>query len=141
MLDLMIATALLQAAAQAGPDRCHAADPGARPAGCVQWRAVGRDERSELFVDPASVRRDGATFDIATRIVFAEPQEEEAMRSGVTLSRFDCAARTWSLRHSAYYDGGGTLIVGGDVTGDEADPQPIPPTGPLAALLTEYCPR
>jgi hypothetical protein len=140
MLDLIIATALAQTAAQPTRDPCHAADPGARPAGCVQWRAVARDERSELFVDSASVRRNGTAFDIATRIVFAEPQEEEGMRSGVTISRFDCTARTWSLRHSAYYDGDGNVIVEGDVTGDEAAPQPIPP-GPLADLLTEFCPR
>lgn len=137
MLNLILAAAL----AQVGPDPCHAADPAARPAACVRWRSVARDEQSELFVDPASVRRHNTGFDIATRMVFAEPQEEEGMRSGITTSRFDCTASTRSLRHSAYYDGDGTVIVEGDVTGDEADPQPIPRESPLAALLTEFCPR
>ena len=138
MLDLVIAAALAQA--PPAPDPCHAADPLVRPSACVQWRRVTSDERSALFVDPASVRRVGTAFEIATRLVFAEPQEEEGMRSGVTISRFDCAARTWSLRHSAYYDGDGNVIVEGDVTGDEAAPQPIPP-GPFAGLLAEFCPR
>lgn len=132
---------ILAAALQTQPDPCHAADPGARPAGCVQWRLVGRDERFELFVDPASVRREGAAFDIATRIVFAEPQEEEAMRSGVTTSRFDCTARTRALRRIFYYDGGGTLIEEREVTGDEAAPEPVPRTGPIAGVLAEFCPR
>ncbi len=136
MLELMLAAALLQT-----PDPCHAADPGARPAGCVQWRLVGRDARSALFVDPASLRRDGAAFEVVTRTVFGEPQEEEAMRSGVTTFRFDCAARTWSLRRSAHYHGDGTLIEAREVTGDEADPQPVQPDSPLAALATEFCPR
>ena len=136
MLELLIAGYMLQA-----PDPCQAAGPAARPASCRQWRRVDGDANAELFVDPASLRRDATGFEITTRIVFATPREEEAMRSGVVTNRFECAARTWALRHSAYYDSDGTLIVEGEATGDTAEPEPVEPDTPIARLLTEYCPR
>ncbi|HYD11758.1 MAG TPA: surface-adhesin E family protein [Allosphingosinicella sp.] len=139
MIDLVMAAALAQAGA--GPDPCHAAAPAARPATCRQWRRLAGDDQVELFIDPASVRRDAAGFEIDTRIVYATPQEEEGMRSGVTTNRYDCAARTWALRHSAYYDESGTLLVEGDTSGDAADPEPVPAGSPMAGLLTEFCPR
>ena len=138
MIELLIAAMLMQSE----PAACHAVPrPAALPAGCAQWRPVGRLADSALFVDPASLRRDGAAFEIALRILYDEPQEEEAMRSGVTIARFDCAARTRALRRIASYDGGGTLIEARAVTGDEADPEPLPSGSPFAGLLTEYCPR
>lgn len=136
MLDLLLAALAMQA-----PDPCHAVGPAPRPSACRQWRLLDRDGEAELFIDPASLRRDATGFEIATRIVFATPQEEEGMRSGVTTNRFDCVARTWALRRSAYYDSDGTLIVEGEAAGDEAAAEPIPADAPMAPLLTEFCPR
>lgn len=138
MIDLMIAAALAQAGT---PDRCHAVGPAARPSTCRIWRPLAGDDRAELFIDPASVRRDATGFEIDTRIVHATPQEEEGVRSGVTTNRYDCAARTWALRRSAWYDSDGALIVEGEVDGEAAAPEPVPADGPMAALLTEFCPR
>ena len=136
MLELILAALVTQA-----PDPCHAAGPAARPPTCRHWRRLAGNDEAELFVDPASVRRDAAGFEIATRIVYATPQEEEGVRSGVTTNRYDCAARTWALRRSAWYYSDGTLIVESEVEGEVAAPEPIPADGPMAALLTEFCPR
>jgi hypothetical protein len=138
MLELMIAAALTQSGAA---DPCHAVGPAPRPAACRQWRPLHRDGHAELFVDPASLRRDATGFEIMMRMVFATPQEEEGMRSSVSTNRFDCAARTWALRHSAFYDSSGALIVEGQITGEAGAPGPVEPDNPVARILTEFCPR
>jgi hypothetical protein len=135
MIELIIAAAFLQAA-----DPCNAVGAAAPALRCPSWRSVGQDTESELFVDPASLRRDGGTFDIATRIVFGAAQQG-GMRSGVVTARFDCARRTWAFLHSAYFDARGVVIVEGDSTGTEAAPQAVAEGGPIAGLLTEFCPR
>jgi len=134
MIGLILATALVQA-----PDPCHAIGGAPAASGCPQWRLIAREAEAELFVDPASLRPGGSTFDITTRIVYAAARQA-GMRSGVTVTHFDCAHRTWALGHSAYFDARGALIVEGDATGEDAAPETVPDDGPFADILTEFCP-
>jgi len=135
MLDLFMAAALAQALS---PDPCQALPLPGAARNCRPWRAVGRDPVAELSVDPATLQRNGRSFDVVTRVVFAAPQED-GMRSGVVLSRYDCAARTWAIRHSAFYDAGGVLLAEADSSGDVAEAQLVLEGGPNAAVLDQYC--
>lgn len=133
MLDLIAAVMLMQM-----PDPCHAVMPRYRPARCPAWRALGNQAGNETYVDPASARRFSDSFEIAMRVVYATPQAGE-VRSRVTITRFDCVQRTVARRHVRTYTMSGILLAQGDVTGAEAEAQPVRP-GISGDLLGQFCP-
>ena len=124
MIGLMIAAALAQAPAAPAP----------------QWRSLGRVGQGEAFYDPASVQRNGATFDVRIRAVF-DAVQTSGMRSGISLIRVDCAGRTVALRHVASFDDHGAPLLEGDATGPSSLPHAAPPNSPYQALLDQYCRR
>jgi hypothetical protein len=129
MLGLALALAMAQEVAP-----CEA--PGAPVAGCPQWRSVARRPDGEALLDPASVRREGEGFTIATRTVFARPQQ--GVTHVVSRVRFDCARRTSSLLHIDMFSPEGRKLY-------EEDPapevRPVTAGSPYAAVLEEFCAR
>lgn len=138
MLDLLIAAALAQAPAPA-PDPCYAvgAPP---PARCPAWRSHYRDALGEMSADPASLRRDGASFEIRARVVFAEANEIGA-RTILGTYRYDCGARTATLLHFAAYDADGAALGEADADGENARTEAVSAGSPNEALLDAYCER
>jgi hypothetical protein len=140
MIELMIAAALAQAAPPP-MDPCNAADQpdGGRP-GCPHWRFVGRNERAEVFVDPASVRPDGSTFRANLRIVYYQDLPN-GDRSGISRMRFDCARRMDAGERMTLFDAAGRQTADALLAGPDAELHPVAPGQPAAALLDEFCPR
>jgi hypothetical protein len=136
MAALILAAALAQAAP--APDPCHLVTPPGPPR-CPAWRRISGDSEDAMFADPASVRPEGDGFRMALRLVYPSAREA-GMRSGVTLSFFDCARRTITMRHINVYDARGVLITEEDAVGENAVPEPVPDTGPFTDLLAEFCP-
>lgn len=135
MLDLMIA-ALLQTA-----DPCHdVAQAVPPPANCPAWRRFLQREEADIFVDPATMRRDGAVVDARTLAVF-RAAFPSGMRSAISRDRYDCATGTTTWLHLTAYDAAGVVIADFDVTGEQARPQVHPPGSPGAAMMAEFCPR
>src|SRR5262245_23699469 len=99
MLDLILAAALQQAA----PDPCHAVPQGATQRSCPPWRSASRNQRFEVFVNPASLTRDGAAFELSFRMVYFADLPQGG-RSGVLRTRFDCANRTSAVLHLTTYN-------------------------------------
>jgi hypothetical protein len=137
MLELMIAAALLQA-----QDPCNAADrTGPAPAAsCPAWRSVARSPEAETWLDPASVRRDGAGVEVRTRLVFAAA-DESGVRSAVMRHRYDCTRRTGATLHVTLYDAAGAPLGEQAQTGADAAPAIPEPDSPSAAVLAALCPR
>jgi hypothetical protein len=77
------------------------------PGEAAEWVTVARTERTEVFVQDASIARSGALVSVLTRQNFVEPQP--AARKGKTyLSarneyRIDCAARRLAYREIRAY--------------------------------------
>jgi len=77
------------------------------PGETAEWASVAKTERTEVFVDDASIARSGALVSVMTRQAFVEPQP--AARQGRTyLSarneyRVDCAARRLAYREIRAY--------------------------------------
>lgn len=140
MIDLIFAAALAQAQtpAQAGP--CHAAAAVPGLAGCPAWRLVSRTAENATWMDPASVRRDGARVEVSVRIVFARA-EGNAVRSAVMRHAYDCTRRTGATVHVALYDAAGALHDEQQVTGEDAAPVAPEEGSPDAAVLATLCPR
>jgi hypothetical protein len=140
MIELMLAAALMQAPGQTG-DPCHAvgAVVGAQVPGCPAWRLLLVDGDTLSFVDPASVRRSGDTFEILNRGVFAAPRN--GARSVIVTWRFDCRARTVRTVTGVFYDARGARLRDFTPTGAQAEPQTIPPGAPFDRIRTELCPR
>ena len=131
MIELMLAAAAFVQAA----DPCHAIN--APPRGCPAWRPVFRDGGRDVTVDPASVRRSGATFEIRHRAIFAEPLD--GARSVIMTYRFDCSARTVATVHVIFYDVNGVPVSQATMTGADAAPRAAPPASHFGAMLTEFC--
>ena len=77
------------------------------PGAAAEWASVAKTERTEVFVEDASIARSGALVSVLTRQNFVEPQP--ATRAGKTyLSarneyRVDCAARRLAYREIRAY--------------------------------------
>ena len=140
MIGLILAAALVQAAAA---DPCQAADAPPGLAHCPAWREIGSNAGASIYVDPASLRRNGTGFEIEIRLVLL-PIPSEEMRSSVGLFAFDCARRTYAIRRMTAYDAGGRRVADEPMR-DSAGPgdpgQPVPPDSADAFLLAEYCPH
>lgn len=134
MLDLILAAALIQT-----PNPCHALEAPPAGAGCPQWRVLWRGNRGALSADPASLRRDGAAFEIRIRFVYDETFAD-GTRSITSTMRMECVARTGARRNGAAYATDGTLRFEEDRA---AAPvlRSVAAGGPEDALLTEYCLR
>ena len=133
-LLLLAAAALLQA-----PDPCYAAEVPPGRAGCPAWRVLGRGPQGLVTVDPASLHRAGAGFEIVIRFVYPEAAAGE-IRSIVTGFRFDCAARTVAIGRGHAYGSDGERLDEEEPREGYTDPAPVPPDAPEAAVLTAYCP-
>jgi hypothetical protein len=137
MLDIMLAAALATAPAA---DPCHAAGQPEPPRpGCPAWRAVFRQPGTEVFVDPASVRRSGDGFEMQWRVTF--DRAVDGGRSAIITYRFECRAHTIATLHAVFYDVRGVRISSGRPTGAAAHPGPAPPFSPYGGIMTEFCPR
>ena len=134
MLDLILATALLQAA-----DPCHAADGPPGGAGCPSWREIWRGDRGVLSADPASLRPGGDSFEIRIRFVYAEAFPS-GIRTITSVMRMDCTARIGARRNGVAYATDGTRLQEEDPAAPPTT-MPVDADGPEDALLAEYCPR
>jgi hypothetical protein len=122
MIELILAAALAQGAAE------------------PHWRSIFQSEVGEAFVDPASVRRSGDTFQINVRSVFAEAQPS-GMKTGISLNEYDCRRRTVALLHIIALDAGGVQTEDRSVTGPTSEHHPVPPGTPNDIILNEFCPQ
>lgn len=129
MLDLIIAAALSQAASQAASQVA----PG------PEWRLAFRADGGEVFVDPASLRREGTMFDITVRSVF-ERVQPTGMKSAVTRHRYDCARQSVLVLNIHALDANGGTIRNGPPQGVLSLPRPAGGRSAHAAILTTYCP-
>jgi hypothetical protein len=134
MIHFLIATMLLQAA----PEPCNAIDP--PPSGCPAWTLLNRGSGGDVLDDPASVRRQGDSFDLRVRMIFTRDLPG-GMRSAIAIYRFDCGARTASLRHRIVYNARGERLVEGPPAPKDAGPLPAPQGSPNRAALDRYCPH
>lgn len=122
MFDLIVAAALHQAA----------------PA--PLWRSVYRYEGGEIFVDPASLRRDGDRFEITLRALFARVQPS-GMKIGISRNRYNCARQSFVTLHVHYLDENGATIENRPARGFAARDRPVGGGSANAAILRDYCPR
>lgn len=120
MIELLAAAALLQAEA-------------------TIWRPVYQAEGGEVFVDPASLRRDGDTFEIRVRALFATVRPS-GMKSGITRNRYNCARQSFLTLHVHYFDADGETLENRPARGNYALDRPVGPGSANAAILREYCP-
>lgn len=142
MMTLLIAAFLAQPATQPAlppPNRCLAIRPQARPANCPPWRSMGGDAETSMFVDEASLLRDGAAFEIRTWLVFAS--QRDWVWSVVIYIRYDCRARTLQRRGHTLYDSRGNVVERPMISSFDPAPVPLQPGGSNAAVLAAYCRR
>ena len=136
MLELMLAALAMQA-----PDPCFVGPPEAAPAQCPRWRQIPLVRQitdATGYVDPASVRRDGANVELSTLTVLTAPIAGNISRF-VVRARLDCAARATIMLRTTGYDPAGVRVHDAPVEG--AAPEPAPAGSPRAALMDEFCPR
>ena len=135
MLDLMIAAAMLQQ--QVNPCYAVGVPP---PASCPVWRSLHRDNQAELFVEPASMRVDGDSFELRIRVLFAQAGGDGA-RNMVLVQRYDCRARTAALASLYSYDQGGRMVQNRVILRNVMQPRPVGPGSPEAIVLAAACRR
>ena len=123
MIGLIVAAALLQPA-MPEPD----------------WRLVGRNEAGEAHVDPASLRRDGNSFEIDERIVFTRTLPNR-VRIGISRLWFDCPRRLVALRHVISFDESGTLLEDRPGRGPPSQPHPVNDGSVYSTIMDLYCPH
>lgn len=134
MIDLLIAAVLQQLPVE----RCYAvATP---PASCPAWRSLYREGGGEMFVEPASVRRDGDRLEVRVRVLL-DQAGNGGVRTYLGTYRYDCRARTATMLRFAAYDAGGGELENAPATGAEAEPQRAAAGTPNAAVLDALCPR
>ena len=140
MLDLILAAALAQAAAPgpvpAGPCLALGAETGTP--GCASWRLLLNTGGSQVFIDPASIRREGARFDLLFRATF--PQPVDGARTVLMWQSFDCAARTVTTRRVVFYSEAGAVVSGHVMTDAEARPEPVVQGSSFERVRAEFCP-
>ena len=124
----------------AGADPCHAVPQGMTARSCPQWRFLRRNERLEVFANPASLSRHGDNFEIGLRTVYASEQARR-VRSAVTRHLYDCARRTNVMLHVTTYDTVGAVVEDRDALSHEAVPASAPRGAPGETLLRDYCRR
>jgi Surface-adhesin protein E len=74
-----------------------------------QWSSVAKVERTEVFVNPSSIKRDGAWLSVRTKQNFLEPQPSarkgKSFLSARNEYRIDCGGRRLAYRElQAYAD-------------------------------------
>jgi len=132
MIALLLAAALQQAA----PDPCNAvARPDAPRPNCPAWRLMRTNQDASGYVDPASLRRTGDSFQVMTRTVLNRPMQ--GILSFNTPLELNCATRMARPLGYYNYDADGRLLS--ELPAGEA--VPVAPRSAFAALLDEYCPR
>jgi len=105
----MLAAMLAQGAAHA-PDPCNAAGQPVTPRpGCPGWRYVGQRDIGTHYVDPASLRREGDTFEIDSRVVLVSALEGRAT-SFTGRNRYNCANRLVTLLVTRIWDSRGAML-------------------------------
>ena len=140
MIGLMMAALL----AQAGPDRCNAAGQPVTPRpGCPAWRYVGRRDIGIHYVDPASLRRSGDTFEVDGRVVLVTALEGGAS-SFTGRSRYNCATHMVTLVVTRIWNTRGVMLREEVHSGQYI----TAPAGDLregydfdAIMLRDYCPH
>lgn len=107
-----------------------------RPAPEPRWQAVSYDERGNTYIDLASLRRDGASFE-ARLIATIRTDPRAGPLTLLSLQRFDCALRTVALLESSVpgLDSGRSRRV----TGESAAPRSAPAGTPGDLVLNRYC--
>lgn len=134
MIGLMLSAAMLQAA-----DPCLAVEAAvARPATCPDWRPLFVAEGRQMFFDPASIRRNGDSFEMRHRALL--PVALRGAWSIIITNRYDCARRTLTGLGGIFYDDRGVRLRDYTPEGAQAEPQPIRAGAPFDRILTDYCP-
>ena len=129
MIELMLAAALAQAQPPAQPT----------PAPGPDWQHVANTDSGEAWVDPASVRRTGDTFEIVERVVFNQARPD-GTKTGTVRIWFDCARRLVALRHFRSLDAGGALVDEADAVGPASQPHGGGEGTVYATIMELYCP-
>jgi hypothetical protein len=120
----MIAAALLLAAAQ--------------PAGPA-WELVFESPGGRLFLDPASLRRDGGAVEFSFRAVRNSP-DSDGHQTALVASRVDCAARTMTVLSERFLDATGNVVRTNEFGAQGRETQPIRRASPAnAAFYRRLC--
>ena len=81
----------------------------ASPWACAEWQEIARfDDGMRVYVDRATVRRDGDTAQVQHLVRWAEPQEEEGQapyRSTVVRTVYDCVNKRERYLSSLSFSG------------------------------------
>ncbi|HST37808.1 MAG TPA: surface-adhesin E family protein [Allosphingosinicella sp.] len=87
------------------------------------WERVFQDAESTQYLDPASIRRDGAHMQVRWRFDFSQADGDDGMQRLIVNALVDCRARIFLLRRVEGYRGDGSPIQAFD----------LPPDHPQAA--------
>jgi hypothetical protein len=71
-----------------------------------KWTPIGKTSSgNQVFVDPRSVKRNGALVDATVRVVFTTPVQTPTgtWMSSRTIATFDCAAKKLAAKENVYY--------------------------------------
>lgn len=108
------------------------------PESRVGWEEMLAEADGRIFIDPASVRRDGAIVRFHIRMLLAE--ELDGARQMFIRHVMDCARRTIGYEAGAAYDAEAQLIRSREDAPWEVELGPIPPGGAEEIFHQRLCP-
>jgi hypothetical protein len=102
------------------------------------WIQVSRHAGGPIFIDPASVRRDGNYATVVSRTDL-EQALDDGTRTLVVRYRYDCVNRTSDLLYLEQLAGDGRVLLRTEIAPQEREIEAIPADSPNAAILARVC--
>ena len=102
-----------------------------------RWHRVVNSNKGQIFLDPATLQRDGDSRTILIRAILAI--ESRGVASTHVRMRFDCARRTFTLLHMTAFAADGSQLLDGEAPAEVAGPHELNQDPDNIALVDGVC--
>lgn len=106
------------------------------------WTGIGAIGTAAMFMDTATIVRDGALRKVWLKSVDTHAQrmivgaDTVTFDTVVSLNSFDCATHVYSIQSVHYYDGDETVL---SLQSDKGPPEPLHPRTFMRAIADDLC--
>jgi hypothetical protein len=103
-----------------------------------RWDLIGGDREGKLYVDAASLKREGQATLVDVRVV---PDEPGGWHAAIARVEVNCSGRTFAMRALEAFDAAGTSVKTVTIPTDRIEREPLYADSVYGDLYRRICPR
>lgn len=107
----------------------------------VRWEPLANDQGESVFIDPASVRRDGQTVRYLVRVDAHDSGPGNEIQRLIMRIVLDCGRGLQGIEAADGYDGAGALLASREAQPAEIEYEPLRRYGSPDSVRRRLCPE